>query len=263
MAGARTPRRGPAGPLGSGAGRASRPSPRRAARRGPRRLRRRLRARDPHTEPAGRGSARDPRPSVPRRGRRPRQVVEEDEPRVGRQAPPAPVVELGEDKGRHDQVLVRVPQQPGAALVVWIRGVQRGQQRAGVADERHRQRDSSATGSAATSTSTSRCSRCPPASSWRSWGEGPGGPGPIRPPPLSRSVSVADRRGATTRARARGATTRTRARGATTRARARSATDHRISPRRLAGRFGRAAASAVVLTERPRDHRNLALGDIR
>jgi hypothetical protein len=79
------------------------------------------------------------------------QVVEEDEPGVGRQPAAAPVVELGQDEGRDDQILVCVGQESGAALMIGIGGVERSQQRTGVADERHRQRGSSATGSAVTS----------------------------------------------------------------------------------------------------------------
>jgi len=79
------------------------------------------------------------------------QIVEEDEPSLRWQPAGAPVVELGEDEGWYDQVLVRVRQQPGAALVIGIGGVERGKQWARVADERHRQRGSSATGSAVTS----------------------------------------------------------------------------------------------------------------
>jgi hypothetical protein len=53
-------------------------------------------------------------------------IVEEDEPGLRWQPAAAPVVELGEDEGWYDQVLVRVRQQPGAALVIGIGGVERG-----------------------------------------------------------------------------------------------------------------------------------------
>jgi len=79
------------------------------------------------------------------------QIVEEDEPGLRWQPAAAPVVELGEDEGRYDQILVRVGQQRGAAVVIGIGSVERGKQWARVADERHRQPGSSATGSAVTS----------------------------------------------------------------------------------------------------------------
>ncbi len=65
------------------------------------------------------------------------QVIEEDEPRLRREPTAAPIVELGEDEGRHDEVLVGAREKPGAGLVIGIRGVERGQQRTCVADEGH------------------------------------------------------------------------------------------------------------------------------
>lgn len=64
-------------------------------------------------------------------------VVEEDQPSVARQSACAPVVELGKDKGWHDEILVRAGQQSGTARMVRICRVERGEQRTGVADERH------------------------------------------------------------------------------------------------------------------------------
>ena len=79
------------------------------------------------------------------------QIVEEDEPGLRWQPAAAPVVELGEDERWYDQVLIRVGQHPGAAVVIGIGGVERGKQWARVTDERHRQPGSSATGAAVTS----------------------------------------------------------------------------------------------------------------
>jgi hypothetical protein len=60
----------------------------------------------------------------------PRQnIVEKDEPRFGRQPATAPVVD--------DEVLIGLRQQVGAAFVIRISSIECGQQRAGVADERH------------------------------------------------------------------------------------------------------------------------------
>ena len=55
-----------------------------------------------------------------------KQIVEEDEPSLRWQPTATPVVELGEDQGRDDQVLVGVHEQPSAALVVRVSGVERG-----------------------------------------------------------------------------------------------------------------------------------------
>jgi hypothetical protein len=79
------------------------------------------------------------------------EIIEKDEPGLGRQPTAAPVVELGEHEGWNDQVLLRVGHQSGASLVIGIGGVERGEQWARVADERHGQRGSSAIGSALTS----------------------------------------------------------------------------------------------------------------
>ncbi len=82
------------------------------------------------------------------------QIAQEDHPRLGPQAPVAPVVQLGEHQQWHDQVLAGVAQQLRAALVVGVGGVECRQQRAGVKYQGHRARSSrlyasdSATGSA-------------------------------------------------------------------------------------------------------------------
>jgi len=55
-----------------------------------------------------------------------KQVVEEDEPSLRWQPTTTPVVELREDQGRDDQVLVDVHEQPGATFVVRVSGVERG-----------------------------------------------------------------------------------------------------------------------------------------
>jgi hypothetical protein len=54
-----------------------------------------------------------------------KQIVEEDEPSLRWQPAATPVVELGEDQGRDDQVLVGVNKQSSAALVVRVSGVER------------------------------------------------------------------------------------------------------------------------------------------
>jgi hypothetical protein len=54
------------------------------------------------------------------------QIVEKDEPRLGGQPATAPVVELRKDQGWDDEVLVGVGQQPSAAFVIGIGGVERG-----------------------------------------------------------------------------------------------------------------------------------------
>ncbi len=64
-------------------------------------------------------------------------ILEEDQPRVDRQALRAPVVELAQHQGRNNQVLGRTSDEAGAAFVVWISRVQRRQQGSGVEDERH------------------------------------------------------------------------------------------------------------------------------
>jgi hypothetical protein len=65
------------------------------------------------------------------------QIVEEDEPGLGWESAAAPVVELGENESWYDQVFVRARQQPGAPLVIGIRGVEGGKQRTRVADQGH------------------------------------------------------------------------------------------------------------------------------
>ncbi len=62
-------------------------------------------------------------------------IIEKDEPGIGREPTSAPVVKLGQDEGRHDQVLGRVGQHMGTAGVVRIRSVQRREERPGVKDE--------------------------------------------------------------------------------------------------------------------------------
>ena len=62
------------------------------------------------------------------------QIVQKDEPRLLREPAAAPVVELGKDEGWDHEVLVRIRQQPRAAVVIWISGIERGEQRTGIAD---------------------------------------------------------------------------------------------------------------------------------
>jgi hypothetical protein len=59
-------------------------------------------------------------------------VLEEDQPGVDGQALGTPIVELGQNQGRDDEILRCIGDQAGAALVVRIRRVQGRQQRPGV-----------------------------------------------------------------------------------------------------------------------------------
>lgn len=67
-------------------------------------------------------------------------IIEEDQPRVGRQAPSAPIIQLGQDECGDDQVLSRIGEERGTPTMVGIGSVERRQQRSGVEDQRHLRR---------------------------------------------------------------------------------------------------------------------------
>lgn len=48
------------------------------------------------------------------------QIVEKDQPGLGREPAAAPVIELSEDERRHHEILVAAREQPCAALVIGI-----------------------------------------------------------------------------------------------------------------------------------------------
>ena len=64
-------------------------------------------------------------------------VVEERQPGHRRKPSGAPVIELGKSESRNDEVFRRGQDQVRARAVIRIRGVQGGEQRTGVQDQRH------------------------------------------------------------------------------------------------------------------------------
>jgi hypothetical protein len=64
-------------------------------------------------------------------------VLQEQQPRIRVQAPVAPVVEFGQNERRYHQRLVGLANELGARGVVWVRGVERGEERPGVKNQGH------------------------------------------------------------------------------------------------------------------------------
>jgi len=64
-------------------------------------------------------------------------IVEKQQPCIAAEAPLAPVIKLGEDERRHDEILVGAGEQCGASSVIAVGGVECRKERSRVDDERH------------------------------------------------------------------------------------------------------------------------------
>lgn len=65
------------------------------------------------------------------------EVFQEDQPRLPAEPFMAPVVDLGEDQARDNEILTGIRQQGSTAPVIGIGRIECSKQRAGIADKRH------------------------------------------------------------------------------------------------------------------------------